>query len=112
MTMHQAMVHKSLQSGRTFPDLFVYTPMTHGNKHYCGLALEIKKSGISIYITKGARKGELVADPHVKEQHSMLEELNRLGYLARFGIGFEGCKRIIDYYLNPNYKEQDNAQLF
>jgi hypothetical protein len=33
----------------------------------------------------------------------MLRELNRLGYLARFGIGFDNCRRIIDYYLNPNY---------
>lgn len=42
----------------------------------------------------------------------MLTELNRLGYMARFGVGFEQTKRIIDYYLNPNYRETRNSELF
>lgn len=112
LTMSQAVIHKSLQSGRSFPDLFIYKPMRHGDKYYTGLGLELKRDGTTIYITKGIRKGELVADPHIREQHLMLEELNRLGYLARFGIGFDHARRIIDAYLRPGYKEPDNTELF
>lgn len=112
LTMNQAVIHKSLQSGRSFPDLFVYAPRVHGTKHYCGLAVELKRLGTVIYITRGSRKGELVADPHIREQHFMLEELNRLGYCARFGIGFEHARHIIDAYLRPGFKEPDNTELF
>lgn len=108
LTMNQAVIHKRLQSGRSFPDLFVYK-MSRG---YAGLAIELKKSGTTIYVSRGPHKGELVADPHIREQALLIEELNRLGYLARFGIGFEGCKRIIDFYLNPQYKEPNNGELF
>lgn len=112
MTMHQAMIHKSLQSGRAWVDLFIYTPMRHGDKYYAGLGLEIKKSGTAIYVSRGPNKDDIVADPHIREQHLLIEELNRLGFFARFGIGFDNCKRIIDFYLNPNFKEQENAELF
>lgn len=29
----------------------------------------------------------------------MLEKLRARGYRAEFGVGFEGCKKIIDEYL-------------
>src|SRR5947209_12908251 len=103
MTIHQAAIHKSLQSGRAWVDLFIYKP----SRGYAGLGLEIKKSGTAIYVSRGPNKGELVADPHVREQAALLTELNRLGYMARFGIGFDNCKRIVDYYLNPDFKEPE-----
>ena len=112
LTMNQAVTNKSLQSSRSFPDLFIYKPMQRGDKYYAGLALELKKEGTTIYVKIGPRKGELVSDPHIIEQAEMLRELNRLGYLARFGVGFDQCKRIVDWYLNPNYKDGDNGSLF
>jgi hypothetical protein len=42
----------------------------------------------------------------------MLEHLNKLGYFARFGVGFDQCKRIIDWYLQPGYNEPVNGELF
>ena len=108
LTMHQASIHKSLQSGRAWVDLFVYKP----SRGYCGLALEIKREGTVIYLSRGPRKGRLTSDPHIQEQAQMLQELNKLGYFARFGVGFDQCKRIIDYYLNPNYTEAENSELF
>jgi len=86
-------MHKSLQSGRSFPDLFLFAPRVHGDKHYCGMALELKRQGVTIYVSRGANKGSLVSDPHIREQAAMLKELNRLGYFARFGIGFDQCCR-------------------
>src|SRR5579883_532733 len=74
MTMHQAAIHKSLQSGRAWVDLFIYKP----SRSYAGLGLELKKEGTAIYVSKGPNKGELVADPHVREQAMLIEELNRL----------------------------------
>lgn len=108
LTMHQAMIHKSLQSGRAWVDLFVYKP----SRGYCGLALEIKRPGTVIYLSRGPRKGQLTSDPHIREQAQMLQELNNLGYFARFGVGFDQCRRIIDWYLQPDYKEQENGELF
>jgi len=112
LTMNQAVIHKSLQSGRSFPDLFLFAPRVHGNKHYCGMALELKREHTAIYVTRGPRKGELVADPHLREQALMISELNALGYFARFGVGFDNCRRLIDWYLQPGYKEPVNASIF
>jgi hypothetical protein len=108
LTINQAMIHKSLQSGRAWVDLFVYKP----SRGYSGLGLEIKKEGTVIYLSRGERKGQLTSDPHIQEQAKMLEELNKLGYFARFGVGFDQCRRIIDWYLQPDYKEQENSELF
>ena len=92
LTMNQAALHKSLQSGRSWVELFVYKP----SRGYHGLALEIKREGTVIYLSRGPRKGQLTADPHIQEQALMLQKLNNLGYFARFGVGFDQCRRIID----------------
>src|SRR5438874_423873 len=88
LTMNQAAIHKSLQSSRSWPDLFVYK-LSRG---YSGLALELKREGTVIYLSRGPRKGILTSDPHIQEQAAMLTELNRLGYMARFGVGFDQCR--------------------
>jgi len=108
LTMNQAAIHKSLQSSRSWPDLFVYK----ASRGYHGLALELKKDGTVIYLKRGPRKGLLTSDPHIQKQAEMLRELNRLGYFARFGVGFDQCRRIIDWYLNPGYTESENSELF
>lgn len=108
LTPNQARQYASLQSGRAFPDIFVFTP----SRQFYGLALELKKDKTTIYVKRGPRKGELTADEHVREQALMLQELNRLGYFARFGVGLEACKRLIDWYMQPDYKEPEATELF
>jgi hypothetical protein len=115
--MNQAAIHKCLQSSRSWPDLFIYKHTDHtlkdgSKRHYCGLALELKKEGIVIYLKRGSRKGLLTSDVHIQEQALMLQELNNLGYFARFGVRFDQCRHIVDWYLNPGYKETENSELF
>jgi hypothetical protein len=108
LTMNQAAIHKSLQSSRSWPDLFIYK----SSRGFHGLALELKREGTTIYLTRGERKGKLSTDAHIQEQALMLQTLNKLGYFARFGVGFDQCRKIIDWYLNPDYKESENNELF
>lgn len=92
LTMRQAATHKSMQSGRAYPDLFIAYP----SRGYHGLFIELKKDGVTIY----KKDGELVASEHVREQAAVLEDLNRLGYLARFAVGFDQAMQLIDKYLD------------
>lgn len=108
MTPMQAMTHRSLQSSRSWPDLQIVQP----SRGYYGLFIELKKDNTTIYLKIGPHKGELTSDPHIREQAMMLEHLNKLGYFARFGVGFDQCKRIIDWYLQPGYNEPVNGELF
>jgi hypothetical protein len=89
MTIGQARQHKILQSSRAYPDLFIAKPV--GNFH--GLYIEIKNA--EIY----KKDGDLKKDEHLQEQAEMLYRLRKLGYEAKFGIGFEECRSIIDKYL-------------
>ena len=40
-----------------------------------------------------------MADQHIREQHALLAELEKRGYMARFAVGFDQAKQIIDEYL-------------
>jgi hypothetical protein len=86
------------QSSKSMPDLFIYEPVQHGSKHYCGLALEIKKEGTSVIMKIGPRKGMLSTDAHIQEQALMLKTLIKKGYYANFAVGFDEAKKIIDWY--------------
>lgn len=99
LSQYQAVQHKRLQSSRSWPDLFIYFPIQHGEKFYCGLALELKKEGTSVILKIGERKGKLSTDPHIQEQAIMLKELNKLGYYANFAVGFDEAIKIIDWYM-------------
>jgi len=120
MTMGQAVRHKSLQSGRAFPDIFIVQhfpkePVTLDGPYsaiavtYCGLFIELKKDGTVLKRPKDARailKGEAKLrlagdwfDQHIDEQAQMLERLRNLGYKAEFAVGFDHAKKIIDEYL-------------
>lgn len=78
-------------------------------QNYHGLYLEIKKDGTKLKRDKDAKKllkGEVEIrkkgdwwDKHIEEQAEMLEKLRARGYRAEFGVGFDGCKKIIDNYL-------------
>jgi hypothetical protein len=110
LTMNQAVQHKRLQSSRSWPDLFIYEPMQHGDKIYNGLALELKKDGTSVIMKIGPRKGRLSTDPHIQEQAIMLKSLNAKGYYANFAVGFDDAIRIIDWYFKR--KTPENGGLF
>jgi len=72
----------------------------------------LKKDNTAIYLTRGERKGEFVANEHIQEQALMLKELNKLGYLARFGIGYDKTIELINWYLNEHSTELSNTELF
>jgi hypothetical protein len=82
--------------GYKIPDLIIM----HPNKLYHGLIIEIKKD-MSQILTKS---GSLKKDKHIQEQFKTLEELEKLGYAAFFGCGFNHCKSVIDEYFNPKNK--------
>ncbi len=92
MSIGQAVAHKALQSGPGYPDLFIAYP----SKGYNGLFIELKKD-----ISEVWRKDlQLVKNDHIHTQVTMLAALNKLGYLAVFGFGFDHAKKLIDEYLN------------
>lgn len=99
LSQYQAVQHKRLQSSRSWPDLFIYEPMQHGDKLYCGLAIELKKEGTSVILKIGERKGKLSTDPHIQEQALMLKALNKKGYYANFAVGYDEAIKIIDWYM-------------
>lgn len=97
----QAGMMKMLQCGRGWPDLFIAeqsifkdisgTPV----ENYKGLFVEVKKEGTKIFNSK-----KKPATPHIAEQIEMMEWLERQGYKARFAVGFDEVKKIIDSYLS------------
>ena len=95
LTAGQASRHKTLHPHRGYPDLFIASARTIGDRYYHGLFLELKREGTRIY----KKDGTLVADQHIREQHALLVELEKRGYAARFAVGFDQAKQIIDEYL-------------
>lgn len=107
LTPGQAAKHKRLHPERGYPDLYIAESSENINSKdwngivrewgfYFGLYLEIKTESNSPY----KKDGTLKKDQHLEEQARMLEKLRARGYKAEFGIGFEGCKKIIDEYLH------------
>lgn len=102
LTPGQAAKHKRLHPERGYPDLFIAESSTNiwdstireWGLHF-GLYIEIKKDGEKLTKKDGSWR-----TPHIAEQAEMLEKLRQAGYKAEFGIGFEGCKLIIDDYLH------------
>lgn len=106
LTPGQAAKHKRLHPERGYPDLYIAESSENVNSKdwngivrewgfYFGLYLEIKTESNSPY----KKDGTLKKDQHLEEQARMLEKLRARGYKAEFGVGFEGCKKIIDEYL-------------
>lgn len=92
LTMGQARRHKLIHPKRGYPDLFIAHP-TNKLTHDCGLYIELKVKPIY------RRDGELFANAHLREQDEMLARLGELGYVAKFAVGFDQAKEIIDEYL-------------
>lgn len=84
MTPGNAQLQNKQKSNHSFPDLMIFEP--RGGYH--GLFIEIK------------RDDKLVKSDHTKRQGECHTELVTKGYLATFGLGFDQCKKIIDFYLH------------
>lgn len=100
----QAIAYAQMQYSPGWPDLYI--PVK--KRGYGGLFIELKKEGTSIYMKNGERKGQLVSDPHIRQQAATLDYLNRQGYFARFAVGEDAARRIIDWY----FERKDNGTLF
>lgn len=93
-----------LRSGRGYPDIFIAKP----TEDYHGLFLELKTEGTVIYKKDGtirASKGNRYA-----EQAAIHEELNRLGFLAVFAMGYDNTIQIIRDYLEEAKTHEDRPQ--
>lgn len=102
LTPGQFRERRALSSGRGWSDLFIPYP----SRGYHGLFLEIKKENVRIY----RRDKQLVADEKIRIEAAFLERMNNLGYLARFGVGLEGCERILRWYFGMG--DPSNGELF
>lgn len=94
LTPYQANTHRSLQSSRAFPDLFIYEP----SRGFHGMALELKKDGTTIILKTGPRKGLVSTDQHIQEQAKMINDLRHKGYYADFAVGFDEAVAKINWY--------------
>lgn len=90
-TMSQARLIKRTRSSVGIPDLIIFEP----RGEFCGLFLEIKKDGTSIY----KKNGEFVSSEHLNNQRAVMETLISKGYACYFVIGFDNAKQILDNYM-------------
>jgi hypothetical protein len=104
LTVPQAMRMKKLQGkdNRGYADLFIAEP----NKTSSGLFIELKKDISEVYLKDGVsyrskkiKKNGIVIYDHIQEQVNFLVKMQKKGYEARFGFGFDGTKKIIDDYM-------------
>lgn len=105
LTMGQAIKQKRQNGGRrAWPDMFIAEPIVADlGERYAGLFLELKKEG-----TRIQKKNGKWASDHIAEQAEILARLEFRGYAAKFAVGFDEAKRIIDNYLRgvKNGKQQ------
>ncbi len=104
LTMNQARIRKSLQSGRGWSDMFIAYP----SRGYHGLYLELKREGVAIYVSRGSRKGKLVSNEQIEVEAAFLKRMNNLGYFGRFAVGYDKATKIIDWYFGA----QQTASMF
>lgn len=91
MSMGQAILHKRMQYGKSYPDFFIAKPAGK----YSGCFLELKKSREGVFL----KDGSLSTIAHIQEQAAMLELLKSLSYFASFACGFDEATSIIENYL-------------
>jgi hypothetical protein len=88
---------KLYRSEPGFPDFTIYAK----TNERCGLKLELKKAGSDIY----KKDGGLRKDEHLEQQYSVQQKLIAQGWDARFCIGFDQAKELIDAHM-AKHKEQ------
>ncbi len=83
---------KKLNGGvKGWPDLFI----AEKSGIYSGMYIEIKKDFDEVYKKNGVmRKNE-----HIQTQNEVLNQLNKRGYYAIFGLGFYKIVGEISFYL-------------
>lgn len=91
MTMGQAVKWSKLKSHRGIPDLIILCP----RNGWHGLMIELKRTGEKIYKKDGTLK-----TTHLNEQWEVLSILEYHGYIARFCIGFEEARDLLNKYMN------------
>jgi hypothetical protein len=91
LTMGQAVQMKKLRSSRAFPDIIIYEP----KKAFCGLFIEMKRTGERIY-----KKNGEPATEHIREQLEMIDKLNNKCYSAFMCVGYNHAVKVIDEYMN------------
>lgn len=96
LTPGQAIKQKRQNGGRrAWPDMFIAEPRVKIQEPVnFGLFIELKKDGTRIYKKDGS-----FASEHIEEQAKQLALLQSKGYRAKFAIGFDNAKQIIDEYL-------------
>ena len=106
LTPGQAAKQKRQNGGRrAWPDMFIAQPKIHRTKdnqifgvEYYGMFLELKKEG-----TRLMKKDGTWASEHIAEQAEVLDRLSKNGYYAKFAVGFDEAKELIERYLGePN----------
>lgn len=95
LTTGQAKVHRSLQSGKSYPDLFIAKPVGP----YHGLYIELKSDTEKLILNDGS----FTKEKHIREQAVMLEQLMSQGYASTFAVGHQQAKNIIDNYLRGGH---------
>jgi hypothetical protein len=93
LTIGQSVKSSKMRSSRGLPDIMILEPKGEGEFRYCGLMIELKSE------KAGNKNGTVKQTDHTREQAAMLERLEKKGYMAKFAIGFEEAKNIIDFYL-------------
>ena len=89
LTIYQGARNKAIQKdGFKCPDLLILQP----SYFHHGLFLELKiKSPFK-------KDGTLLKNEHLEGQQRTIDQLNRLGYLAKFSVGYdETIKNIVEY---------------
>lgn len=90
LAIPQQVRNKAIQKqGFKCPDLIIFKP----NSIYHGLFIELKATNIY------KKDGMLLKNEHVEGQAKTIEGLNQLGYCAKFAIGFDEAKEVIDWYM-------------
>jgi len=85
-----ALTQARLNHRRGFPDLLIFNE-AHG---YNGLAIELKAEG-----TRLTKKDGSWASEHIKEQSEYLDTFSGIQWVAKFCIGFDSAKQLIDWYM-------------
>lgn len=104
LTTGQNAARLSIQPKTGWSDLFIPYP----SRGYHGLFLELKKEGTTIYKKIGPEKGQMVADQQIRAEAEFIERMNKLGYLARFAVGYDKATEIIDWYM----ERPENLEMF
>lgn len=89
---------------RGLPDWVCYA---HCKNWFNGLQIEIKVDGFDLRgVLKGVA-GSKKMQKHHNEQLDRILDLRNLGWCCGFAVGFDGCKGLLDAYMEGDLKEMN-----